>query len=192
MCCSAELNPALQCTHCVQAMHLLVNLRTGHIADAFLLPSQLHPDCLWVMSQKAPANCQKWLQLGRDRGDKNNHVPLWKRPICTPGCAFGNYFRLCDVNTANTVVWFNHTTEPHRHAVRAPRTFCTRSHHLCTCAPRCPKCNRLSDSLGSGLVQVSRSWKGAPANWKEALIAPESRTRWYSLVTMCKTLKWNM
>lgn len=102
------------------------------------------------MSQKAPANCQKWLQLGRDRGDKNNHVPLWKRPICTPGCAFGNYFRLCDVNTRNTVVWFNHTTEPHCHAARAPQTFCTRSHHLCTCAPRCPKCNRLLDSLGAG------------------------------------------
>lgn len=39
-----------------------------------MLPSQLHPDCLWVMSQKASANCQKWLQLERDSGDMNNHV----------------------------------------------------------------------------------------------------------------------
>lgn len=102
---------------------------------------------------------QRWQEQSR---------PLWKRPICSPGCAFGNYFRLCDVNTANPVVWFNHTTEPHRHAARASRTFCTRSPHLCTCAPRCPKCNRLSDTRGRGPVQVSRSWKGTSANWEEA------------------------
>lgn len=126
---------------------------------------------------------QRWQEQSR---------PLWKRPICSPGCAFGNYFRLCDVNTANPVVWFNHTTEPHHHAARASRTFCTCSHHLCTCAPRCPKCNRLSDTRGWGPVQVSRSWKGTSANWKEGLIALESRTQRYSLVAMCKTLKWHV
>lgn len=112
---------------------------------------------------------------GERRRWQEQSGPLWERPICTPGCAFGNDFRLCDVNTANLQRSGLIIQPSLIISLRGPlRTF--RSRRLCTCGRRCPK-----TASGSGLVQVSRSWKGTSANWKEALIALESRTQqqWY-------------
>lgn len=67
-------NQGLQCSYCVRAMHLPINLGTSDIYAAFLLPSQLTADWLRVMSHKTTANCQKWLQLQRDSDDKKNHI----------------------------------------------------------------------------------------------------------------------
>lgn len=78
---------------------------------AFLLPSQLAPDWLRVMSNGTIASCQKSLQLERDSDDKNNHIFSKSSPTAFLDMLLEMFYVRCDATRAYlVVVLFNGTS----------------------------------------------------------------------------------